>query len=235
MSKNLAPFLIVVSLMAQDRLTFEVASVKPNPAGPEVGFTRGFAPNGGFTARNLSVWNLISSAYGLRDLQISGGPAWIKTQGFDIQAQPASPVPRTQSLSMLQALLEDRFRLTFHRETRVQPAYALIVSDRGPRLPQPGEGRGRNLLGDFDMPSMTLETLCQVFEIELERTVVNQTGLHGPYAIKLEWASDKTPVQDSSIASLFTAVQEQLGLKLVTARAPVELFIIDGIEQPTEN
>ena len=91
------------------------------------------------------------------------------------------------------------------------------------------------MLGDFDMPSMTLGTLCQAFEIELDRPVVNQTGLNGPYAIKLEWASDKTVVPDSARASLFTAVQEQLDLKLVTTRAPVEMFIIDSVEQPAEN
>jgi len=233
-------FLIGTIAFAQPRLAFEVASVKPNVQGEASGFDFDFTAEGGIKSRNFSVWNLIRSAYNLRDLQITGGPSWVKSQGFDIQAKPpqtAAPVARNQTLLMLQALLEDRFQLKFHRETRQVAAYALTVAPRGPQLPPAREGRGRTTMGDLDAPSLTLTSLCHVIEFDLDRPVVNQTGLDGPFAIRLQWDSDRAPkeARDPSKPSLITAIQEQLGLRLDSARAPLEMFIIDSVERPSEN
>lgn len=236
-------FVLVTSggLHSQDAAgpAFEVASVKPNTQ-EEGSFSFDFTPDGGLKARNFSAWNLIRTAYNLRELQMSGGPSWIKSQGFDIEARPArsgESVPRSQTLLMLQALLQERFKLKFHRETRQVASYALGITSRGAKLPPTREGRPRTAMGDLDVPSMTLDSLCQIFEFDLDRPVVNQTGLEGPFAIQLQWASERAPKEaaDPSKPSLFTAVQEQLGLRLDPSRAPAEFFVIDSVERPTEN
>jgi uncharacterized protein (TIGR03435 family) len=232
----------IACLFAQaPRAEFEVASIKPNLGGPESGFSWDTAPSGRVSVRNLDAWNLIRTAYGVRDNEMAGGPAWIKNRRFDIQAQPAQsamPVPREQTLRMLQTLLEDRFRLKWHRETREAPAYGLAMGAHGHKLPPPREGRGPTKFGDLDSPSMTVDSLCQILESELHRPVLNRTGLSGSFAIRLQWASERTPSAnppDSSLPSLFTAVQEQLGLKLESIKAPVEFFVIDSVELPSEN
>jgi uncharacterized protein (TIGR03435 family) len=128
--------------------------------------------------------------------------------------------------------------LKWHRESREGPAYALAVADRGAKLSPAREGRTRGRMGDLDVPSMTLESLCQVLESELDRPVFNRTSLSGPFAIQLHWFSGRTPAtnsQDPSLPSLFTAVQEQLGLKLQSIKAPVEFFVIDSADMPSEN
>lgn len=239
--REFVPLLIVVGLSAQERPAFEVATIKPNRQGPESGFSENIAANGRLTARNVTVWNLIRLAYGLRDRQISGGPPWIQSQGFDIQANPAqagAPIPKEQTIRMIQTLLEDRYQLKSHRETRQLPAYALTVDTRGPKLPPPREGSGRTMLGDLDAPSLTLASLCEILEFDLDRSVVNQTGLTGPYAIRLQWASErslKVVAADPSSPSLFEAVREMLGLRLQTTQVAEEIFVIDSVEQPSEN
>ena len=174
-----------LSIAQQQSPTFEVASIKPNGQGEAAGFAFDFTPDGGVRGRNFSVWNLIRSVYNLRDLQMSGGPSWIKSQGFDMEAKPpqtGKSVQRDQTLLMLQALLQDRFKLKFHRETLQVPSYVLTIAPRGPKLPPPREGRGRTAMGDLDVPSLTLTSLCHVLEFDLDRPVVNQTGLEGSFA-----------------------------------------------------
>jgi uncharacterized protein (TIGR03435 family) len=235
-----ALFLVAVLSFAQEKPSFDVASIKPNPDGSG-SFSADIAPDGRVTFRNFNVWNLIRFAYGLRDLQMSGGPAWIKSRGFDIQAQPApsaTPVPRDQTLRMLQTLLEDRFHLKWHRESPEGPAYALTIARGGPKLPPAREGRRRTMLGDLDAPSMTLDSLSQILEFELGRPVFNRTSLSGPFAIQLQWASERAPATsppDPSPPSLFTAIQERLGLKLEPIRTPVDSFMIDNVDAPSEN
>jgi hypothetical protein len=146
--------LTAVLSFAQERPAFEVASIEPNLDGSG-SFSSDIAPSGRVTFRNVSVWNLIRFAYSLRDLQMSGGPAWPKGRGFDIKAQPApgaTPVPREQTLQMLQTLLEDRFHLKWHSESREGLVYSLTVARGGPKLPPAREGRGRTMFGDLDAP-----------------------------------------------------------------------------------
>jgi uncharacterized protein (TIGR03435 family) len=239
---RLEPVVLVAFLcFAQEKPAFEVASVKPNPGGPETGFSVKIEPSGRVTFRNMSLWNLIRNAYALRDLEMAGGPPWIKDRRFDIQAQPApgaASIPREQVLRMLQTLLEDRFRLKWRRESREQPAYGLTVGRAGPKLLPAHEGQERRRLGDLDVPSMSLDEVCQILEFELGRPVVNRTNLSGPFAIRLEWASERAPAvgsPDASQPSVFTAVQEQLGLRLEAIRTPVDVFVIDSVEAPSEN
>src|SRR5437016_3121705 len=123
---------------AQDQVQFEVASVKANTSGSQT-FSINSTAGERFSVRNFTVWNLIREAYGLRDLQISGGPGWIKDKGFDVEARPTSPVARDKMDEMLRMLLAERFQLKVHTESRNLPAFALVVSNSGSKL-QPSTG-----------------------------------------------------------------------------------------------
>jgi uncharacterized protein (TIGR03435 family) len=228
--------LTTATLWAQPSLKYEVTSVKHNPDGPEMSFSYNIAADGFYSARNVTLWNLIRFAYNLRDLQIQNAPDWFKKQGFDIQGKPAVPVSREQSLSMLQALLEDRFHLKFRYETRDQPAYLLTLADRGKLQPAEEAKNGTLRMGDI-RSAMTLAGLCQVLEFELDRPLVDRTGLSGAYSINLRYASERTApgAADPSLPALSTALREQLGLRLESGRAPLDTFVIDGAEQPSEN
>lgn len=228
---------------AQDQVRFEVASVKANPSGPLAGFSEDITPEGRFSARNVTLWNLIRLAYHLRDLQISGGPGWIKNDGFDVEARPASPVSRDKMSQMLRSLLIERFQLKAHTESRSLSAYALAVSSSGSRLqPSTGaDGPKISKLGQLVMPKMSLDQLAQILEFDLDRPVIDRTGLAGDFAIHLQWTRERdrtaagdVPV-DQSRPSIFAAVQEQLGLKLESIKAPVDVLVIDGVEHPSAN
>jgi uncharacterized protein (TIGR03435 family) len=227
--------------LAQTRPAFDVASIRATASGPETGVAWDYPPNGGFRGRNYTVWSMIRAAYGLTDLQLSGGPAWITTEGFDIQAQPSpsgAAITREQTRQMMQTLLEDRFQLKLHRETRELPAFALQVAKGGPKLPPVSSGPQKTILGDLEMPSMSLKQLGSMLEFELGRLIVDKTGLQGNFAIKLRWAPERAQTagaSDPTLPSLFTALQEQLGLKLESLKVPTEVFVIDSVERPSEN
>src|SRR5215831_18162050 len=142
----------------------------------------------------MDVWDLVRRAFGLRDSQMAGGPAWIKSEGFDIQATASatgSKAPRPQALQMLQTLLENRFHLRWHNESREMSVYALRVATGGLKLAPAKEDLSRRMqMGDLSVPSMTMESLCQILEHETRRLVIDQTELKGFYAIQLKWARD---------------------------------------------
>ncbi len=239
---GLPALMLLSTLWAQEKPAFEVASIHANNSS-ETGQSF-FDLNGAgrLTARNMDVWDLIRQAFGLRDSQMVGGPAWIKSDGFDIQATAsanATLVERPRALQMLQMLLEDRFHLRWHQEMREMTVYALRVAPGGPKLAPAKEGQpGRMQMGNLSAPRLTLESLCQILEHETRRLVVDQTGLKDSYAIELQWARDVaggTPEPDTSRPSLFTAAREQLGLRLESAKLPVKVFVIDEVQRPSEN
>ena len=212
--------MLLSTLWAQERPAFEVASIHANKSSEAGQAFFDLNGAGRLTARNMVIWDLIRHAFGLRDTQMVGGPAWIKSEGFDIQARASAngaAVERPSALQMLQMLLEDRFHLRWHHEMREMTVYALRVAPGGPKLAHATEGRpGRVGMGNLNVPSMTMATLCQILEHETRRLVVDQTGLKDSYAIELQWARDVaggTPEPDTSRPSLFTAVQQQLGLR----------------------
>jgi uncharacterized protein (TIGR03435 family) len=199
-------------LSAQERPAFEVASVRAHSGG-DGAFSIDIADSGRLTARNMTVWNLIRQAFGWRDLQMTGGPPWIKTDGFDVVAEAgqSAPVERSRVKNMLQVLPEDRFRLRWHEQVRETAGYALRVASGGPKLAPAKDGPGRTRMGDLSDPHMSLDSLCQILEFDLAKPVVDQTGLSGTYAIQLQWARmNPSAAQDpdTSKPSLFTAVQE---------------------------
>ncbi len=230
---------------------FEVASIKPSAPGGR-GVRLQMAPGGRLDASNVTVKILIQQAYGVKDFQISGGPGWINSDRYDLVAKADSDIGRHEELMpLMQKLLADRFQLTIHRDTKELPIYALVVGKNGPKLkesasdnPGPQIRMGRGLI---DGRGMGLDMLASQLSNPLGRTVLDRTGLKGQYDIKLEWTPEDgpghgpgdgpeaAPPPDTTGPSIFTALQEQLGLKLETQKGPVEIIVIDRIEKPTEN
>lgn len=231
-----------ISALAQTGPAFEVASVKPNTSDSD-SFSFDIAPDGRLAVRNMTLWNLIRYAHGLTDLQLTGGPGWIKEQGFDIQAAPPAPATRTEVLAMLRALLRERFQLRMHAETRDQPAYALVVDKNGHRLkPSTQPTPNRTKMGDFSVQKMSMKTLAQILEFDLLRPLLDRTGLTGDFAFDLEWALEQqrtaaNPADPAALGrpSIFQALPEQLGLKLESITAPAPITVIDSAERPSAN
>jgi bla regulator protein blaR1 len=199
---------------------------------------------------------MLTFAYGLHPDQIIGGPDWIGSDKFDITAEPeGTGMPNDkQWRSMLGKLLADRYKLAFHRDKKELPVYALTVLRTGHKLTKNDTDpnglpalffRG---LGVFPVRNATMKDFAETMQaVVLDRPVVDQTALQGRYDFTLTWTPDETqfggrggqapPPADASTAppGLFTAIQEQLGLTLVSTKLPVEVFVIDRLEKPTAN
>ena len=193
---------------------------------------------------NVSLKSWIERAYNLKDYSLSG-PDWLDSECFDVIAKPPAGTPPEQFNSMLQTLLVERFKLAFHRESKVLPAYALLVDKQGAKI-QPveaggptGTTSGRGLLGGTKL-SMT--GFADLLSSKTDHPVQDLTGLEGVFTFKLTWTEDSRPAVPGEPAesvtgpSLFVALQEQLGLKLEGRKLPVQILAVDHIERvPTEN
>jgi uncharacterized protein (TIGR03435 family) len=238
---------------------FEAASIKPG-APAAMGNVRvgmEMMPGGRISMSGVTVKLLIQQAYGVKDFQIVGGPPWLGSERYDITAKPAEAATEDQVKVMIQALLKDRFQLQFRRETKELPTYALVVAKGGPKLKESevaaGSGQGRGQLrmmgrGHFDAQGVPISNLATQLSNALGRSVIDKTGLQGNYDYKLEWTPDegqggpmRGPGGESSApadnpgASIFTALQDQLGLKLESTKGPVEILVIEKAEKASEN
>ncbi len=218
---------------------FEVASIKPAPPqAPGRVSTRMSANRGRLNYTNVSLRDVIGQAYHLQHGQISG-PSWLDTERFDIAGKIPAGAGMDQIPQMLQSLLADRFKLKSHSETKEQPVYALVAGKNGPRLQKAesssglggGSGRGRaHVSGKFSMPRF-----ADYLSDRLGRPVLDQTKLDGAYAITLDWVPDSSE-ESAAGPSIFTALQQQLGLKLVATKGATTVLVIDHVEKaPTEN
>ncbi len=303
--------------------SFEVASIKPS-APQQAGIMRvtmGTAPGGRYTASGVTVKMLIQQAYDVKDYQISGGPSWISSERYDINAKAETPdVSREQMRVLLQSLLAERFNLKIHRETKELPIYSLVVAKNGPKLKvseiQPGAGsdakppdpakagdqgatpvikmggtgggapvivsggaggggaaggvgggtagasvsvmRSESASGGGSMMTMrpgqlsakgaSISVLTTLLAQILGRPVVDNTGIEGNFDFTLEYTPDESqrgvgvaggvsrdaaPPAEFSGPSIFTALQDQLGLKLESQKGPVETLVIDRVDRPT--
>ena len=217
------------------RPAFEVASIKPSP--PEyVGF-QSYVKGERYTAMTATVRNLVGFAYSLRDFQISGGPAWSGSAAYNISATMPAPTTVDRAKLMLQNLLADRFHLSFHRITKKQSGYALVVDKNGPKLtesknPGPGLGLGR---GNLNGRGANMGQLAKELSSQMESPIADRTRLTALYDFTLKWTPD-VEAGDSSGPSVFTALREQLGLRLDAVKnVPVDILVIDAVEKPTEN
>jgi uncharacterized protein (TIGR03435 family) len=272
MEMRLAALLAIVTAIGPHlaaQAAFDVASVKGNRSGLPGG-TTDFRP-GQFVAVNQTLRFVLVAAYDLEEFRILGGPKWIDTDRFDIQARATSPVTRREAMPMLRALLEERFALKAHTERREHAVYALVVNragasglrpastaacvDRGPqpRRIAPGELPSCGLLparaGGLSGRSVSLQLLAAQLSPIVRRPVIDRTGLGGLFDIDLEWELDEA--QRAALAGLFPdrplaapnpdrpglfgALQEQLGLKLDSARAPVDVLVVDDAALPVED
>jgi uncharacterized protein (TIGR03435 family) len=237
-------------------LAFDVVSIKQNHSGPGPAMIISPIDSDRIIVANASPHEIVGEAYGIRlhDL-ITGMPSWADSDAYDIEAKvAAADLPAFHKLlpgqrnPMLQPLLADRFHLKVHFETRTLPAYALLVSKGGPKLKEIEPGILSNGLkdpGGIDMnrtqltaTGSSMQGLAHVLQMQLGRPVVDRTGLTGNYDFALKFApvqSSATSDDASAAPSLFTAVQEQLGLKLESVKTPVQVLVVEHIERPTEN
>jgi uncharacterized protein (TIGR03435 family) len=241
-------------------LVFEVASIRPNKSGERLSSMLPPAL-GRFTAKNVSLNMLVRAAYQVRDFQITGGAGWTESERYDVEAKAEGNPNRDQLQLMLRALLADRFQLRVHPETRELPIYALkVVNRQGPNLhavENSGCLEGAAPAGPCGLATLTVRgqvtaekaSMSQFAQITASitgRTVVNRTDMPEVFDIKLEWTPDEGQAvgrvgdseqlpPDPNGPSLFTALQEQLGLKLEPTKAPVQIVVIDHAERPSDN
>jgi len=225
--------------------------------------------------RNTILRHLIAIAYGMRDFQILGGPNWINSDGYDIEAKVGDELadqirklPMGQQdaplLSMTQSMLADRFKLSVSHSTKELPIYALVIDKNGPKLQEakPGHVYSHEIQNPKSRVPEGLVVwrdrgalwgLARQLSGYLSRTVLDRSGLKGEYDFSLAFVddrvnvpmfgrvqdgqrgSDNPPPSGSGGPSIFSALKEQLGLKLVPTKGPVEVIIIDHIERPSPN
>jgi uncharacterized protein (TIGR03435 family) len=241
------------------QLQYDVASIKPHGSADN-GMQIGNTPDG-FRCLNLDLRTLISNAFDIRRDLISGGPGWVDSARFDVDAKVAGQdleaykkLTYPQRRALLQAMLADRFHLKLHHETRTLPLYNLVIAKSGfllkplpPFTPPPDVAKDSEAAkrpgimtmgpGMFQATGVGLAALADNLAEILEHTVVDKTGLTGEYDFKLKWHPEDSgpPAEGDPGISLFTAVQEQLGLKLESAKGPVDILVIDHAEQPAAN
>ncbi|MFZ0340569.1 MAG: TIGR03435 family protein, partial [Terracidiphilus sp.] len=242
-------------------LAWDVSTVKP--AGPDERGSMFMITPDGMKITNVSLWMIAREAFDVNDDRLFGGPGWSKTSLFDVEAKVApedapkwKAVTRAQRQQMLVALLEERFGLKYHHETRDLPMYELVVARGGVKMqaskpdaagpdqgPGPAPGPAKHMLmmhgrGHIESTGMGVSGLTRLLSQQLDRTVVDKTGLTGEYDYKLDWTpeemasamtkggnpapGDNAAPPDAAGPSLFTAIEEQLGLKLESTKGPVD-------------
>jgi uncharacterized protein (TIGR03435 family) len=233
---------------------FEVATIKPSKPDAQ---GKGITLRGGrFATFNTSLNDLITFAYGVQAKQVIGQPAWVDTAKFDIDAKPDTPgTPNDRQLKvMLKKLLVERFQLKFHEDKKELSVYALVPGKTPAKLTQAAADAGAlpglffRGLGQLNVRNATMEDFCGLMQTAvLDRPVVDQTGLTGRWDFTLNWTPDESqfvglgvkvpPPSDKADAPppLFTAIQEQMGLKLDPTKAQVKVLVIDKVEKPSDN
>lgn len=286
---------LFTSASADDKtpLTFEAASIKPSAPGGRRGMFM-LSPGGRVRTEGMTTKVLIEMAYDLKDAQLEGGPSWIDSERYNIEAKPDDsvaatldklpPDQRKQELGeMLRSLLRDRFKLVLGHDTKELPVYLLVAAKNGPKL-KPSDSKlpghtpppelpppatpmrhtgeqprigGEGLMmspGHIQSTGAEMSMVVNALSMITHRVVINKTGLKGAYDFTLNWTPDETqfraadpegpggpegpgapPPPDTNGPDLFTAIQEQLGLKLVAQKAPVDVLVIQHVEKPSED
>jgi uncharacterized protein (TIGR03435 family) len=264
----LASFALAVALVgvarAQSATTaapaaaFDVASVRPNTTADQHTHSSIYNSwtNSKFTATNVPLKMLLEFCYDVPQSRLMGGPGWIDSTTFDIEAKSDSVVDeqmaslppeqaKEQKREMVRSLLADRFKLAVHTETRTMPVYALVVAKGGAKLKADTKGNyvgtGRNTItvrGGDNSVAILADKLSE----EAGRMVVDKTGITGQYDMVLRWTPEDQPPpmlngqpDPNAPPGLFTAIQEQLGLKLESSQGAVPVQVIDHVEMPSEN
>jgi uncharacterized protein (TIGR03435 family) len=228
---------------------FEVASIRPVPFNGQGVVGIGFTGNR-LLAHHVSLGQLVVFAYGVDGFQVSGGARWVHSTDlygpdvYDVTAKAEGEAVPTedQFRQMLQALLADRFQLRIHREAREMPVYELAIAQNGPKLRAASRDPGAQTVWTsgvvnslYAAKKTSMKTLAWMLQSQVGRPVVDKTGLSGSYDFELQYAPGNPPPADATAPSIFTAVQEELGLKLESGRASFPVMVIDGAERPSGN
>ena len=229
---------------------FPVATIKPSaPDAVAVTQIRGNR----FATEGTTFVDVFKYAYSVHPDQVVGGPEWLRTQKFDILADPETEKRPSsdQMKAMVQQLLVERFHLVMHQEQKILSVYALVKTADTPKLTKSTADPtgipvvGYNPRGELGVGNATMANFATFLQrFVLDRPAVDQTGIAGHYDLTLRWTPDNSraggkPDDPQEAASappnLFTAIKEQLGLKLQPTKAPTDVFVIDQVEHPSEN
>jgi uncharacterized protein (TIGR03435 family) len=223
---------------------FEVASVKLTPTENAGNFQPSitlFPPGGSFRKTNTTLKMLVQLAYSVQEYQVSGGPSWVNFDRYDVEAKSERSANRDEVLRMIQTLLADRFQLKLHRETNEGPIYELALGRNGSKLSSVPDSSSADVRIGRYTGRRSMAQLAQYLGSIVGRPVVDRTGLTGIFDIRLEFTPELVPIGpngpivDPNGPSIFTALQEQLGLRLESGKGPVETVVIEGAEKPQPN
>jgi uncharacterized protein (TIGR03435 family) len=247
--RRMVPALLLFACCAWGQ-SFEVASIRLHTA--RVQRVAALVSGQRFTAEAMSLDNLITYAYDVKRYQVFGVPGWADSNNLDCdrydvsaKAEADGTLSQEQAKAMLRNLLAERFHLKFHRDMKEMPVYALVVAKDGHKLNDAApdarimmrmSGASKGL--EMTVTAGTIAQLVNQFSNAngVDRPVLDRTGLAGSYDYKLTWSPSLGATDNGSEAvSIFTALQEQLGLRLEPQRAPIEILVIDNAEKPTEN
>ena len=235
----------LVFAQSNDDLRFEIASVKPSDERGNIDLR--VSPGGRLTVTNVKLGQLIREAYGLRRYQLQGGPAWIESEGFDIEAKPAEgQYSRQQVMGMLRHLLASRFGLQIRKQEREGKVFELVTAKGGPKLKDP-EKRDRSFIRVYRTGAMTQTAITYILQgqdttipklIEnlsgsLECPVIDKTGITREFDFRMEYAADDTHVDVAP--GLAEALQKELGLRLEPAKGVVTTWMIEQVQRPSVN
>lgn len=228
---------------------YDVFTVKPNKSGS--GSSGMHIVNDSLTATNVTLRQLLQQAFSIRQDLIFDVPSAIDSARFDIQAKVVEPdldairkLSNKQMGAMLLPLLVECFHLETHPETRTLPVYELVVLPGGPKFkPTASDAHGpdtsvngRNDHTDLTARNLSMALFAGILSDQVQRTVIDKTGLAGNYDLSLQWSrEDSRDANVDTAPSIFTALPEQLGLKLQPAKGPVETLVVDHVEMPSEN
>ena len=232
---TLTPFTSLAQSTAEN-LRFEVASIRPRV---DVGAQRAGieeTPNL-LRIENLPLSGIIRMAYGVANFQLVA-PEWTTRARFDIEAKPPAPYTIAQRQSMLRNLLADRFKLQVHNEKRQVTGFDLLVATGGHKLPSATGASGffTARQGLIDGKNRTVADLVSQLTSMVGGPVVDRTSLAGRYDLKLEWTPDGGTAPAAQELSIFTALREQMGLRLESSRVTIDVVVVDRVERtPTEN
>ena len=239
---SVAAVLLSRGCYGQSPQRFEVVAIKPSQAAMGAGTNFNLFEGGRIRITNEPIRLLIRLAFAVQDTQILGGPSWVETDRYDIDAKAdlAGKIKPDQIGALIESLLVERFNLKFHRETREMSFSALIVAKGGPKLKPKAEGEssvtntsGGSRESHLAATATSMDLLARYVGNRLNRIVIDKTGLSDSYDFTLDWSPDEA--SDTPAPPLSTALREQLGLRLESQRSPIEVLVIDSIAKPSEN
>ena len=216
---------------------FEVVSVKISNAENTASDVQR-DPGGGIVLKNVNLRTLMLMAYNIQPFQLAGGPTWLRSKRFDIAARAPAGTRKDQTWVMLQTLLAERFQLTVHKETRELPVFEMTLAKGGlkiqpaHRVTSPAEGGVTTFVGGMKASMASMSSVALVLSGMLGHQVIDRTGVEGRYDFDFEYAPEGS---DSGLPSIYSALQDRLGLKLETGKGPVEVIVIDRAELPAGN